>query len=78
MSDKQGSLEEVGAVSPGEWEVLVIIVEDNGIWGLLVRMHARANREQPSPNFSVENLISVHTSSLLILSCPNISDSPGL
>lgn len=78
MSDKQGSLEELGAVSPGEWEVLVIIVEDNGIWGLLVHMHARANREQPSPNFSVDNLISVHTSSLLILSCPNISDSSSL
>lgn len=40
-------------------EVVVIIVGDNGI---LVHMHARANRGQTAPNFTVENhLISLST-----------------
>lgn len=48
-----GSLEEVGAVSPGERKVVMVNVGDEGIGVLLVHMPARANRGQTSPNFPV-------------------------
>lgn len=48
-----GSVKEVGAVSPGEWEVVMVNVGDEGIGVLLVHTPARANRGQTSPKFPV-------------------------